>query len=232
MGGAGGTLRSARLLGVKGSGPILAMDASSVQPTVALLGPADEAWGHWVQKAGLRGTRELAVRASELLQARELAVGDLGGVAVGIGPGSYTGLRAAIAFAVGLTRPSKLPLAGVASVEAAAWGILRTDPAVEAVTVVLDARRDECYRADYRRKGAWFEETGAPRLVPSSEVDALGDSTASQIIVREPDPDGYDVGALGRRRLMAGGDAPAAVLPLYLKRSHAEIALEERTRRR
>ena len=73
---------------------------------------------------------------------------------------------------------------------------------------------------------------GAPRLVPSSEVEALGDSTASQIIVREPDPDGYDVAALGRRRLVAGGDAPATVLPLYLKRSHAELALEERTHRR
>jgi len=212
--------------------PLLAIDASSSRPTVALTGPAGEPWGCWTQEAGRRGTAELAVRAGELLQARGLAVTDLGGVAVGIGPGSYTGLRAAIAFARGLTHAGGLPLAGIVSVEAAALASLRAHPAATAVTVVLDARRDECYRADYQRDGAWLVEVGAPRLVPSSEIDALGDSTASQIIVREPDPDGYDVAALGRRRLVAGGDAPATVLPLYLKRSHAEIALEERTRRR
>lgn len=212
--------------------PILALDASSARPSVALTGPDDEPWGLWTQEAGRRGTAELAVHAGGLLDARGLSVADLGGIAVGIGPGSYTGLRAAIAFARGLAHPSGLPLAAVVSVEAAARATLRAHPEATVVTVVLDARRDECYRADYARDGDWPVETGAPRLVPVSEIDALGDSTASQIIVREPDPEGYDVAALGRRRLMAGGDAPAAVLPLYLKRSHAEIALEERTRRR
>jgi tRNA threonylcarbamoyl adenosine modification protein YeaZ len=199
---------------------------------VALTGPAGERWGLWTQEAGRRGTAELAIRAGELLEARGLAVADLGGVAVGIGPGSYTGLRAAIAFVRGLTHPGRLPLAGVVSVEAAALASFRAHAEALTVTVVLDARRDECYRADYRRDGAWLTECGAPRLVPAAEIEALGESTASKIIVREPDPEGYDVAALGRRRLMAGGDPPATVLPLYLKRSHAEIALEERARPR
>lgn len=213
-------------------GPVLAIDGSSARPTVALLGADGERWGAWTQEAGVRGTAQLAVQAGELLAARGLAVADLGGIAVGIGPGSYTGLRAAIAFARGLCHPDGLPLAGIVSVEAAALATLRAHPAADTVVAVLDARRDECYRADYRRDGDWLIETGAPRLVPATEIEALGVSTASQIIVREPDPDGYDVAALGRRRLLAGGDPPATVLPLYLKRSHAEIALEERARRR
>ena len=47
-------------------------------------------------------------------------------------------------------------------------------------------------------------------------------------MIREPVPDAYDVAALGRERLAAGGDDPADVRPLYLKRSHAEIAFDER----
>ena len=65
-----------------GTGPILAIDASSARPTVALIGPDGEPWGLWTQEAGRRGTAILAVRAGELLEARSLAVADLGGVAV------------------------------------------------------------------------------------------------------------------------------------------------------
>ncbi len=231
---------------------MLAVDASA-RPTVALLGPEGEPWGQWTQQPGVRGTAQMAVQAESLLQARQLQVADLGGVVVGIGPGSYTGLRAAIAFARGLSFPHAIPFAGVVSVEAAALGVLRRGvlPAeaavpvdgtpsaandIQHVTVVLDARRDECYRADYQRDGQWLLETAQPCLVPASEIteleSGLAKSGSSQIVVREPHPEGYDVAALGRRRLSAGGDDPATVLPLYLKRSHAEIALEERARRR
>jgi tRNA threonylcarbamoyladenosine biosynthesis protein TsaB len=215
-------------------GAILAVDASS-RPTVALQGPDGEAWGFWEQTPGLRGTASLAVEVARLLDQRQLAVADLAGIAVGIGPGSYTGLRAAIAFARGLCLPSGRALASVCSFEAAARSALRAHPEVSEVVVLLDARRGECYRADYRRAEGGPEplETGPPRLVPAAESAALDPSPSSHIfVVREPCPEGYDVAALGRRRLLVGGDEPATVLPLYLKRSHAEIALEERARRR
>ena len=219
------------------SGPVLAVDAS-VRPVVSLLGPDGEPWGLWEQTPGTRGTAGLAVEAARLLEARELAVTDLGGLAVGLGPGSYTGLRAAIAFVRGLAWPAGLPQAGVVSFAAQARAVLRDDPAVQTVTVLQDARRGEAYRADYARDtdaegGAEPRETAPPRLVPSAEADDLRtDPSAGIFVVRDGTPDGYDVAALGRRRLLAGGDDPATLLPLYLKRSHAEIALEERARRR
>ena len=80
-----------------------------------------------------------------------------------------------------------------------------------------------------------------PRLVSAREIDGPDGiapvAGAEQVpaerrrVVREPVPDAYDVGRLGRARLARGGDDPAVVLPLYLKRSQAEIALEERQRR-
>jgi tRNA threonylcarbamoyl adenosine modification protein YeaZ len=214
-------------------GPVLAIDASSRRPTVALLGPGGEEWGRWTQPEGKRGTADLAVQAARLLEERRLGVPDLHGVAVGIGPGSYTGLRASIALARALVHTSPRRLASVVSAEAAALGILRQHAGAQEVTVLVDARREECYRADYRRDGALPAETSPPRLVGATEASALETREGSGVfVVREPCPDGYDVAALGRRRLVAGGDDPASVLPLYLKRSHAEIALQERARRR
>ena len=76
------------------SGPVLAVDAS-VRPVVSLLGPDGEPWGLWEQTPGTRGTAGLAVEAARLLEGRDLAVTDLAGLAVGLGPGSNTGAEAA-----------------------------------------------------------------------------------------------------------------------------------------
>lgn len=223
---------------VPGAGPILAIEASTLRAGVALLGPAGERWGLWTQGPGQRGTAPLAPAIAELLGARGLAAADLAGVAVGTGPGSYTGTRAAIALARGLIFVSGAPLAGVPSVAAAALGELATRPQLERVIVLVDARRGERYRADYARAPAATSASGAaargagliellpPRLVSGAEAEAQGGPTIS--VLREPIPCAYDVAAVGMVRLAAGGDSPAAVRPLYLKRSHAEIVFDER----
>jgi tRNA threonylcarbamoyladenosine biosynthesis protein TsaB len=152
---------------------------------------------------------------------------------VGIGPGSYTGARAAIALARGIAFPSRLPIAGVPSVAAAARAALRAGPALSRVVVLIDARRGEVYRADYARDpsddAAIAREELPPRLVRADEAEPPPAPALS--VIREPVPEAYDVAALGRKRLAAGGDDPAAVMPLYLKRSHAEIVFDERVGR-
>jgi len=215
------------------SGPILALEASTLRPSAALLGPSGERWGQWTQAEGRRGTADLAPAVAALLAARGLRAGDLGGVAVGLGPGSYTGTRAAIALARGLIFGSGVPLAGVPSVAAAALAELRARPELERAIVLVDARRGERYRADYARAdgargGAEprLIELLPPRLVAGEQSEPAGGPTIS--VLREPIPSAYDVAAVGMERLLAGGDAPAAVRPLYLKRSHAEIVFDER----
>lgn len=220
--------------GPRATGPVLALDGSSARPGVALLGPEGQDWGCWQQPEGERGTARLAPVAAELLGQRGLAVGDLLGVAVGMGPGSYTGLRATIALARGLAFPGGLPLAGVVSLAAAARGILRQEPAARRVLVLLDARRGELYRAEYARGP---DPEGVLEVVPPGLVTTEeGESRAAGgedglLVLREPVPDPRNLAWLGRVRLLAGGDAPATIRPLYLKRSHAELALEERARR-
>jgi tRNA threonylcarbamoyl adenosine modification protein YeaZ len=216
---------------------VLALEASTLRPGAALLGPDGERWGCWTEPSGRRGTATLAAAAGELLSAAGLSARELLGVVVGTGPGSYTGTRSAIALARGLCFAADVRLAGVPSVAAAARGALVADPALQRVVVLVDARRGESYRADYERAAgrspsddplwrAGLIERAPPRLVAARDTDV--EELPDISLIREPVPDPYDVAAVGRERLLAGGDDPAAVLPLYLKRSHAEIVFDER----
>jgi tRNA threonylcarbamoyladenosine biosynthesis protein TsaB len=219
------------------AGPVLALDASTLRPGVALLGPDGQPWGCWQPALPEPGTANLAGAVADLLEARGLAVRDLLGVAVGVGPGSYTGSRAAVALARALAFASGIRIAGVVSSAAAARGALRANPDTRLVLVLLDARRGEAYRSDWERgdvpsggvvgaEGVPLERA-PPRLVSGADADPQPQDSFT-LVLREPVPDPYDVAAVGRLRLLVGGDPPEAVRPLYLKRSHAEIVFDER----
>lgn len=221
------------------TGPVLAIDTSVRAANAALLDGEGALLARWDQDPESSGTAQLAPGVAGLFEAAGVGAADLAGVAVGIGPGSYTGLRAGIAFARALVHVRGAPLVGVPSVAAAALAALDADATRASVIVLVDARRGEHYRADYARPpaggDALLDTWGAPRLVATTsaealDVDAHRHDEGTVSIVREPVADAYDVGRLGRSRLAAGGDDPSAVLPLYLKRSHAEIALEQRSR--
>ena len=90
-------------------------------------------------------TRLLAL-AEELLVASGAAWGDVGRVAVGVGPGAFTGLRVGIATARGLAQALDAGLVGVSSLAALAAEAL--SPAADGtgrVLAVIDARRGEVF---------------------------------------------------------------------------------------
>ena len=66
-------------------------------------------------------------------------------IAVGVGPGGFTGLRLGVATARALAQARNLPLVGVSSLEALAAGA--ADEAGTAVVAVIDARRGEVFAA-------------------------------------------------------------------------------------
>ncbi len=70
-------------------------------------------------------------------------------IAVGVGPGPYSGLRVGIAFAIGLGRAWRCPVVGVCSLDAIAWAVSDAGEASSDFVVATDARRGEIYWARF-----------------------------------------------------------------------------------
>lgn len=80
---------------------------------------------------------------------------DLEGLAVGLGPGSYTGIRSAIALAYGWSFPQDLPLFGISSLEVMAHQVLaEADLSQASFACCMDAQRGEWYWQEFDGKGS------------------------------------------------------------------------------
>ena len=117
---------------------------------------------------------KLLVMARELLEEAGIGWLNVERLGVGVGPGTFTGLRVGLATARGLAQSLSLELVGVSSLTALAEGAKR--PAAEAgsgVLSVIDARRGEVFLAAH---DGGLHELLAPRAVaPGLVGDALGE---------------------------------------------------------
>lgn len=99
----------------------LALDTST-----AVLGVAVTADGELLHEINASGERNHSVHLlpiiEQALQASGTSADGVGGIAVGIGPGSYTGTRIAVTAAKTLAWAWKVPVTGVSSLHALAWG--------------------------------------------------------------------------------------------------------------
>ena len=130
---------------------ILALDTATEACTVAL----------WLDGAVHVDSVELARGHAQrilpmidgLLAAHALDLGALDAIAVGRGPGGFTGVRLAVSVAQGLALGAALPAVGVSNLAAVAQAALDRDVAATHVLVCNDARMKEVYTGLYRRGG-------------------------------------------------------------------------------
>lgn len=121
--------------------------------------------------------RQVAVFVDELLREQQLQAEELDAVAVGKGPGSYTGLRIGVSFAKGLCYGVGKPLIAVGSLQALVEvaredyeaGILDVDGWEEAhLCPMVDARRMEVYTQLFNSAGAAEDEVRAEVVAAES----------------------------------------------------------------
>jgi tRNA threonylcarbamoyladenosine biosynthesis protein TsaB len=168
---------------------VLGMDTATASTAVALaLGTGPVAELRDDPPAGAHpghATRLLAL-AEQLLSAAGLGWGQVQRIAVGLGPGTFTGLRVGIASARGLAQARSIPLVGVSSLEALAAPALadgERDPGAAAgVLAVIDARRGEVFAAAYARGADGRPlELSVPRPVaPDAILTALPGDLAGE----------------------------------------------------
>lgn len=108
-------------------------------------------------------------------------------IAVGIGPGSYTGIRGAISLAQGWQLAREVKLLGISSVECVA-AQARREKLLGTIGVVVDAQRGEFYLGKYAVALNGIEEIEALRIVPADEVKKLADGGA---VIIGPDSGGF-----------------------------------------
>lgn len=210
---------------------ILALDASLARCSAALL--ADDAVR---THRGLEGDRGHAATLPPMAQAvlREAGIRpvQLDAVAAVVGPGGFTGIRAALALAQGLALAAGVPVLGVTTGEALAAALPPEARAGRAVWSVVDNRRGRVVLERFAA-GALVPE-GPPAVfgiadlpVPAGPLALVGDAAeavAAALLARGADavatssrlPEAATAAQVAALRL-AGRIAPLAARPLYVE---------------
>jgi tRNA threonylcarbamoyl adenosine modification protein YeaZ len=205
---------------------ILALDASSARCSVVLWSEASGGVLAGVEREGPTGeAARLPGMVAALLASRTLAVADLTAVAVAVGPGSFTGLRASLAFAEGLAAGAGIPVIGVTVAEALAVSA-RAEAAGLPVWCALDARQGRLFLHRGGAPDGWelvfLSDPPRPRrpvALTGDAAAALGDvlreDGAAVTVTAARSCHAREVAMAGLLR-MQGGLPPLATAPIYV----------------
>ena len=193
--------------------------------------------------------KSLVLSIDEALGTAGLTLADLDGLALSIGPGSFTGLRVGLATMLGFRTIVGKPLVTVPTLEALAWNL---HSFVGRICPILKSRKNEVYWACYE----WLPDHRLHRLIPEQvaspgEVAAslpypvvpVGDGweaygnvirtvlgTCAALIREAPQdairPSAVSVALAARERFASREFAGDGIAPLYIQRAEADLVYE------
>ncbi|RZI41938.1 tRNA (adenosine(37)-N6)-threonylcarbamoyltransferase complex dimerization subunit type 1 TsaB [Herbaspirillum sp. HC18] len=223
---------------------ILAIETSSELASVALLHNG-QLISH--EAAGVQTHSQTVLPMVQALLAQAgLVLSQCDAIAFGAGPGSFTGVRTACGVAQGLAFGCDLPIVPVVTLLAMAQAC-REAGAAEDVLVLLDARMEEVYWAQYRYRDGWqvvVEPTlSAPSAVSATDpVTACGNGLTAYASIfdempfsrrgmRDISPHATQVARLAEVDLAAGRHVDARnAQPIYLRNKVALTTVERQAK--
>ena len=178
------------------------------------------------RRAGNRHSDLALPMLERLLAAAGIRAAELGAVAFGAGPGSFTGLRIACGLAQGLAFASGVPVIGISTLEAMA-----EESGAARVVACLDARMREVYYSALEKDAGRWNEVVAPRCVSPDAVAPMGadwvgcgngfavyGNLGMTRVLPEVHPTAIAVARLAAPRLAAGEGVDAALAaPVYVR---------------
>ncbi len=223
---------------------LLAFDTSTERMSVALCKGAS-IWRHEAG-GGAKASAMLIPAILALLDEADLRFEDLDAIAFGQGPGAFTGLRTACSVAQGLAYGARKPVLPVGTLMTIAEDARAGADAIR-VWVLMDARMNEIYAAEFKfTDGAWREldapalrsvdalnaifDRRPPEVVAGNAIDVFGDALALGHAQRLPAawPNAWSMLPLADALWQRGGAVEAVhALPLYVRDKVAET-IEER----
>lgn len=230
---------------------ILSIDTSSQVSSVAVLS-AERVAAEISMQGALTHSETLMPHIETALRMARVEKSELEGIAVSIGPGSFTGLRIGLASAKMMAYALHIPLIAVPTLEALAHHYI-----CEGVRLVpmMDAQKGNVYAQEFMWEagldGLHLREKHALSILPLTEVIAglenaeqpvllFGDAMQKKTALALPTnvrlapiharmPRAACVGLAALTRLARGEiDDPVTAVPLYLRRSEAEVLWEKR----
>ena len=221
---------------------ILAIDCSGKELNLGLRFGHDKIVKLSIE-AGRSHGQLIIEKISELLRSAEIKVKQLRALVVTTGPGSFTGLRIALAAAKGMATALNIPVVGVSLFEMAAFKLSKTE---QVVAVIVPFKRDSVFTGEIESGN--FDNSSI-RVVPIKQLrnQLSGSKVASCGFDKEKIPievknietagsvsfDAADLLQIGFEKLKRGEVSDLADLePLYVQKSQAEINFEQAQRDR
>ena len=155
---------------------MLGLDTSSAIATFAIV--SDSKITASIERPAASHGAALPGAVDEILRDAGIVMRDLGAIAVGVGPGSFTGLRIGLSYAKGIAMATGCSMAGVPSFDAIALAALEHSnaPLGASICAIADARKGEAYFALYRVVGDGLEKVIEESVAPLERMASqIGD---------------------------------------------------------
>ena len=228
---------------------ILAIDTATQVSSVAVAS-ADKLAAELTMQAKLTHSETLMPHVEKVLAMAGVKKEQLEGIAVSIGPGSFTGLRIGLAAAKAMAYALNLPIVGVSTLKALAYHY--PVPGIRIVSL-LDAQKGNAYRESYEWQDGNLKVIQPVEVLPLSEIITecaesgrqvvlTGDVAAKRVRGKIELPENVQVAPahlvmpraacvamLGLAEFAAGRhDNVMNMEPVYIRRSEAEVLWEKR----